>query len=159
MSRVALPLAERATFIWRRTCVECARCCSYVAVGVNAPTTPHLATDILWHLYHPRVVVYRDGAGHWSVLFESRCRYLGEDLRCEIYGERPHICRAFAEDTCEANSPRGGLTFTRPEDFLAYLKRRRPKLYARIASKHLPPSLSWGVLPPHPPDPPAATRE
>ena len=159
MSRVPLPLVPNEAPSWRRSCVECARCCSYVAVGINGPTTPHLATDIVWHLHHPKVVVYRDGAGHWSVLFETRCRHLGEDLRCGIYDERPHICRAFDANTCEANSPHGGLVFTRPEEFLAYLKKRRPKLHARIAKKHLPASLSWGVLPSHPPDPPAAARE
>src|SRR5262249_53779490 len=58
-------------------CTECGKCCTYVAVGINAPTTPRLATDILWYLYHDRVYVYRDGAGEWSVHFETRCRQLG----------------------------------------------------------------------------------
>ncbi len=141
MSRVVLPVAASEPSGGGLKCVTCARCCSYVAVAINAPTTPHLATDIVWHLYHPQVVVYRDGNGQWSVLFESRCRYLGEDLRCGIYAERPHICRSFRESTCEANSPHGGLVFTAPEEFLAYLKKRRPDLHARIAKKHLPPWL------------------
>ena len=42
-------------------CTECGQCCTYVGIGINAPTTPRFATDILWYLYHERLYVYRDG--------------------------------------------------------------------------------------------------
>jgi Fe-S-cluster containining protein len=120
-------------------CTECARCCQYVGVGINAPTTPRLATDVLWYLYHERVSVYRDEDGEWSVLFETRCRNLRDDLRCGVYQERPHICRSFDNRACDVNAPRArALTFREPEAFLAWLAEKRPRLHAKITGRFTP---------------------
>jgi Fe-S-cluster containining protein len=120
-------------------CTECGKCCTYVAVGINAPTSPRLATDILWYLYHDRVYVYRDGAGEWSVHFETRCRQLGDDLLCRVYAERPHICRAFDNETCEVNCPEGRvLTFTAPEAFLSWLEVAKPRVYRAVLKRYVP---------------------
>lgn len=118
-------------------CTQCARCCRYVAVGINAPTRERYATDILWYLYHDAVSVHCDMEGEWSVAFETRCRHLQEDLRCAIYARRPHICRGFDERSCEVNSP-GGRTFNAPDEFIEYLKRERPRLHATLARRFLP---------------------
>jgi len=114
-------------------CTQCARCCTYVAVGINPPTRPRYATDILWYLYHDQVTVFRDEDNEWAVVFETRCRHLGADLLCGIYPRRPHICRAFDNTGCEVNLPQGGRSFQGPEEFLAYLQAERPRLYARLA--------------------------
>jgi len=50
-------------------CLECGHCCTYVAVGINAPTRLRYATDLLWYLYHERVSVHLDLDGEWSVIF------------------------------------------------------------------------------------------
>ncbi len=131
MSRVFLPMAQPDPSPGV-ACTQCGRCCTYLAVGINAPTTARLATDILWYLYHHGVSVYRDGGGEWSVQFATRCSHLGSDLQCRIYATRPHICRGFDEKTCEVNDPVGGLLFTRPEEFLEYLAERRPRLHRSI---------------------------
>jgi putative zinc- or iron-chelating protein len=123
-------------------CTECGRCCTYVAVGINAPTTPRYATDILWYLYHEAVSVFRDADGEWAVLFETRCRNLQDDLRCAVYAERPHICRAFDNTGCEVNAPGGMQVFRHPAEFLSYLERKRPKLYRTVSRKYVPPALS-----------------
>jgi Fe-S oxidoreductase len=36
-------------------CTECGRCCTYVGVGINPPTSARHATDVLWYLYHEGV--------------------------------------------------------------------------------------------------------
>jgi uncharacterized protein len=121
-------------------CTECARCCRYLGVGINAPTTPRLATDVLWYLYHERVSVYRDEQGEWSVLFETRCRNLRDDLRCDVYAERPHICRSFDNRECDVNAPgERALTFQEPSEFLAWLEAKRPRLYAKLEGRFTPP--------------------
>lgn len=123
-------------------CTSCGRCCTYVGIGINPPSRPRWATDILWYLYHQNVSVYRDGAGEWSVHFETRCRHLGEDLRCGVYRERPHVCRGFDNRSCEVNQPAAtALTFNEPRAFLDWLRAERPKIYARIAAGHVPSSL------------------
>ena len=121
-----IPLAlARAPLV---PCTQCAHCCRYVAVGINAPSRPRYATDILWYLYHEGVSVHCDTDGEWSVVFETRCRHLGGDLLCGIYAQRPHICRGFDNETCEVNSP-GGRTFSAPGEFLEYLKAARPRVH------------------------------
>jgi hypothetical protein len=129
-------------------CTECGRCCTYVGVGVNAPTSARYATDILWYLYHEGVYVYVDGDGEWSVHFEARCRNLGADLLCRIYPHRPHICRGFDNRTCEVNDPaHDSLTFREPAGFLAWLGASRPRLLARIEKQFLPEALRSPAAP------------
>jgi Fe-S-cluster containining protein len=116
----------------RVPCTQCARCCTYVAVGVDPPRSVRAATDILWYLYHDQVSVYRDGDGDWSVVFETRCRHLQDDLRCGVYERRPHICREFDNTTCEVNTPGGSETFREPAEFVAWLARHRPAVHRRL---------------------------
>ena len=140
MSRVALPVIQLERPLVE--CTECGRCCTYVGVGIHAPRSSRDATDVLWYLYHENVYVYVDGNGEWSVHFEARCRNLGEDLRCGVYAERPHICRGFDNRTCEVNDPaHDTLTFRQPAEFLSWLRERKPRLYAKIEKTHVPKAL------------------
>jgi Fe-S-cluster containining protein len=117
-----------------------------VAVGINAPTGPRYATDILWYLYHDKVNVYVDGDGEWCVMFETRCRNLGEGLLCAVYPERPHICRTFDNRTCEVNSPEGeAITFRDPAQFLEWLKAKRPRVYRQIEKRFVPAKVAAGT--------------
>jgi len=139
VSRIKLPVLgeERAV-----ECTECGRCCTYVGIGINAPTSARHATDVLWYLYHEGVYVYVDGAGEWSVHFESRCRNLGADLLCGIYVDRPHICRGFDSRSCEVNDrTHSSLTFREPAEFVAWLRLKRPRLLAKLEHGFLPKSL------------------
>jgi uncharacterized protein len=120
-------------------CTQCARCCRYVGVGINAPTTPRLATDVLWYLYHEQVSIYRDEQGEWSVMFETRCRKLRDDLLCGVYEARPHICRSFDNTTCDVNAPGArALTFNEPAEFLEWLRAKRPRVYAKLEGRFTP---------------------
>lgn len=139
MPRQPIPLPVRPAPSPLVECTECARCCTYVGVGVNAPTTPRLASDVLWYLYHEGVSVHADDDGEWSVLFEARCRNLRVDLRCDVYAARPHICRGFDNESCDVNAPSDrALTFREPEAFLAWLQERRPRLHAKLQAGFVP---------------------
>lgn len=143
MPQVPIPLPMLSGTPELVACTECARCCRYVGVGINAPTTPRLASDVLWYLYHEQVSVYRDEEGEWSVLFETRCRNLQGDLRCGVYERRPHICRSFDNTECEVNAPGArALTFREPAEFLAWLEAKRPRLFARIDGRYTPTRLA-----------------
>jgi hypothetical protein len=132
-----------------RACTECGKCCTYVSVGINPPRTLRFASDVLWYLYHDRVSVYRDGDGEWSVVFETRCRHLGDDRRCAVYAHRPEICREFDNTTCEVNAPGGGLSFEEPAQFLGWLRASRPRVYRRLAERFVPPAAE-AAAPPRP---------
>jgi Fe-S-cluster containining protein len=123
-------------------CTECGNCCTYVGVGINAPSRTRYATDILWYLYHEGVYVYLDGDAEWSVHFEARCRQLGDDLLCRIYEDRPHICRSFDNTTCEVNDlEHDALTFREPREFLDWLSKNKPRIYRKVEKRFLPDSL------------------
>jgi Fe-S-cluster containining protein len=143
VSRVPLPVIQLERPLVE--CTDCGRCCTYVGVGINPPTNPRHATDILWYLYHESVYVYADGEGEWSVHFETRCRNLGPDLRCGVYLDRPHICRTFDNRTCEVNDPVDDtITFREPSEFLEWLRASKPRLYAKIEKGFVPKALRPG---------------
>ncbi len=147
MNRIPLPVVRDEPELVE--CTECAKCCTYVGVGIETPKRARYATDILWYLYHENVYVYVDGDGEWSVHFEARCRNLGDDLLCRIYEDRPHICRGFDNTTCEVNDPgHESFTFYEPVAFLEWLREKRPKVYAKVEKKFLPPALRPGAASP-----------
>ena len=137
-SPIPLPLAPSILV----PCTRCAKCCTYVGVGINAPHSLRYATDVLWYLYHENVSVQRDDQGEWTVYFETRCRNLQDDLLCGVYESRPMVCREFDNTTCEVNAPGGGQVFSEPAQFLDWLRARRPRLYAKLARKYVPPALA-----------------
>jgi Fe-S-cluster containining protein len=119
-------------------CLECGQCCRYVAVGIDAPTSIRAASEIVWHLYHENVSVYRDADDEWVVQFEARCRNLQDDNKCAIYEHRPQICRDHSEISCEVNSADDeGITFVRAEEFIAYLERRHKRVFRALVRKGL----------------------
>ena len=142
--RIALPMAASSA-PGLKACTECGKCCTYVSVGINEPRTLRFASDVLWYLYHDGVSVYRDGDGDWSVVFETRCRHLQDDLLCRVYAHRPEICREFDNTTCEVNSPDGGRAFEDPADFLDWLRGARPGLFRRLSARLVPPPLAAAV--------------
>jgi Fe-S-cluster containining protein len=107
-------------------------------VEISAPDTVKAATEVLWHLYHESVSVYRDSDDEWMVQFETRCKHLAADNKCAIYEQRPQICRDYAADTCEVNADDEGRTFYDARDFLDYLKTRSSRVFALVKKTYMP---------------------
>lgn len=140
-SKRRLPVAAPAVVDGARgkvPCLTCGLCCTYIAVAIDAPSSVKSATEILWHLYHDHVSVYRDSDDEWMVQFETRCRHLGSDNRCAIYETRPPICRTYSEVTCEVNAEDEGTSFYSPSAFLAYLAQRSQRIYLAVKRRYLP---------------------
>jgi uncharacterized protein len=134
-----LPLAlEPARQPEQVPCLTCALCCTYIAVAIDAPGSVRAATEILWHLYHDHVSVYRDSDDEWMVQFETRCRHLLSDNRCGIYETRPPICRTYSEVTCEVNADEEGMSFYAPDAFLAYLATRSRRIFGLVQKRYMP---------------------
>lgn len=119
-------------------CTHCAQCCTYVAIEVEEPNNLKNATDILWFLYHDHVSVVMERKDRWTLLFETRCRNLGDDLLCGIYEWRPHICRGYDRKSCEVNARGSGRTFRTPEEFLQYMQEKRARTYRLLEKRFLP---------------------
>jgi Fe-S-cluster containining protein len=132
---IPLPMAPPSILV---PCTQCAKCCTYVGVGINTPRNLRYASDVLWYLYHENVSVHRDGEGEWMVIFETRCRKLGGDLLCTVYEQRPMVCREFDNTACEVNAPQRGQTFTAPDQFLEWLRASRPGLHKKLKQRYVP---------------------
>ena len=129
-----LPILEKAP---DHPCFECALCCRYIAVEIDAPTTNREYDYLVWYLLHPGVSVFVDWDGAWFVKFETRCRQLTPQGLCGIYEQRPAICRDFDWRDCERNQtdgPPDKWLFESVDQFLRWFAKQRPKSYRRFQS-------------------------
>jgi uncharacterized protein len=84
-------------------CSHCsAKCCRYVALAMDTPTTWAEFDQIRWLLLHHRVAAFIED-GDWYLLVNTPCKHLGHDNLCEIYRSRPKVCRDYATHNCEYN--------------------------------------------------------
>ena len=130
---VLLPIITKAG---DHPCHECAKCCTYVAMEHDEPTTMKDYDHMVWYLYHEGVTVFVDWEGAWYVRFESRCANLDAQGMCGIYDHRPAICKDFDWRECENHlTPEDGdpdkWNFTTAEEFLEWFEKQRPKTFKR----------------------------
>ncbi len=82
-------------------CEHCtAACCRYVAVPLDRPRTVRDYDDVRWYLMHQGVSVFVED-GDWYIQYQTRCKNLAADNRCEIYTTRPAICRDYEPGDCD----------------------------------------------------------
>ena len=54
-----------------------------------------------WFLLHDRATVFVD-EGTWYLLVHTKCKHLDDHTnRCDIYENRPDICREYSSKKCE----------------------------------------------------------
>lgn len=114
-------------------CAGCVRCCTYVAVEVDAPDTPWQYDQYVWLLYHKNIWMYVEKGNHWYVQFETVCDKLAPTGRCTIHGEHPALCKKYDARSCER---RGELSdviarFHDGQDLVRWIAAHRPKHHAR----------------------------
>jgi hypothetical protein len=117
-------------------CFECAKCCTYVAIEIDDPSTNTEYDQIVWYLYHQGVEIFVDWDGDWHVLFRTRCENLTGAGLCGVYERRPVICKDFDWRECEQrftpeDGPPDKHAWVRADDFLAWFRTQRPKAFAR----------------------------
>ena len=82
-------------------CEGCSKCCEYVALEFDEPTTKEDFDEIKWFLLHKDVIVFIDHDDSWNVQFNTSCEKLGDGGACNYYEKRPHICREYDMGSCE----------------------------------------------------------
>lgn len=117
----------------RALCSGCQRCCTYVAVEVDAPDTPWMYDQYVWLLYHKNVWMYVERGNKWYVQFETVCEKLGPRGECRVHGAHPVLCREYDARTCER---RGELSeviarFYDGDDLVRWIAARRPTHHRR----------------------------
>jgi len=116
-------------------CFECAKCCKYVAVEIDEPTTNKEYDYIIWYVVHSGVSVFVDWENAWYIKFDTRCDKLTPEGLCGIYEDRPAICRDFDWRDCEQHVTEeepDKWAWDNAEDFIVWLEKKRPKAYKKF---------------------------
>lgn len=85
----------------KNLCDGCSKCCEYVAVEIDKPTSKKDFDEIRWFLLHKDVWIFIDDDKSWNIQFNTRCKKLSKKGMCEYYEKRPQICRDYDTDGCE----------------------------------------------------------
>lgn len=108
-------------------CQKCAGlCCRYIALPIDTPETPDEFEDVRWYLAHEGISVFVE-KGEWYIHMATRCKFLNKNNLCDIYQNRPKICRGYRDHNCDFHSGDYGyeLHFTSMEELEEYLAEKR----------------------------------
>ena len=125
-------------------CADCVRCCTYVAVEVDAPDTPWQYDQYVWILYHKNIWMYVEKGNHWYVQFETVCDKLSPQGRCTVHGKHPVLCKKYDARSCERRGELSDMIarFRDGDDLVRWIAEKRPKHHARyvawFAKEHAP---------------------
>ena len=117
-------------------CAGCVRCCTYVAVEVDAPDTPWQYDQYVWLLYHKNIWMYVEKGNHWYVQFETVCDKLSPAGGCNVHGSHPVLCKKYDARSCERRGELSDMIarFHDGHDLVRWLAEKRPKHHARYAA-------------------------
>jgi Fe-S-cluster containining protein len=93
---------ELARMAKKSQCERCTGlCCRYFALPIETPENKEDYDDIRWYLCHKDVTVFVED-GDWYLNIKNKCRHLSQkDHRCNIYSQRPRICRKYRHADCD----------------------------------------------------------
>ncbi|MFO7711212.1 MAG: YkgJ family cysteine cluster protein [Candidatus Woesearchaeota archaeon] len=105
-------------------CLMCGKCCQYISIAIDEPEDHDDYDEIVWYLMHHNIRVYIDDDEDWYVEVRTDCKALGEDGLCQMYEERPTVCREHDPEECENNGEGSpyNILFENRDDFISYLK-------------------------------------
>jgi len=112
------------------TCNDCsAKCCKYIALEIDKPTTKKDWDNIFWYLHHQNVVVFIDQENDWMIEFKTPCKHLLQNKKCEIYDNRPLVCRTHTQKDCEFHNSEKPYKheFSSADDLKKYLQEKMIK--------------------------------
>ncbi len=84
----------------RKLCDDCTICCEHIALEIDTPETKEDFHHLIWYLLHKNIVVFVDNEDSWILEFKTPCKALNKGL-CEVYEDRPDICKEYDQDSCE----------------------------------------------------------
>ena len=104
-------------------------CCRHIALELGKPSTKQDFDNIRWYLMHTDIQVGVDHDGDWLLDVPTVCKHLGKDHRCQIYEERPRICKDYPpiEQTCAHESDESSykVLFSNHLEFEQYLTKKK----------------------------------
>ncbi len=118
-------------------CPPCGKCCRYVAVGIDEPSSVKRVSTALWMVYHKGVSIFESHDGDWFMVVAADCENLQPNGFCGVYQNRPLICREYDVDGCEGTSsePAEKLKFEDAASFVRWLATQRTALYLKCVER------------------------
>lgn len=80
------------------------KCCTYITQNIETPRSKYDFEHLLWQVSHEGIEIYKD-EGDWYLMVSTRCQHLSPSGACNIYENRPQICRDYSNDWCEFDEP------------------------------------------------------
>lgn len=111
-------------------CNNCDKCCRYIALEIDKPTTQHEYDQVRWFLLHNHIMVFID-EGKWYLYISGvECSNLGKDGLCNDYQNRPQVCRNYDQKDCDRSDDVKfyDVLFRDENDFLKWLKKHNKKI-------------------------------
>lgn len=125
--------------ILKNDCNTCSKCCEYVCINIDKPTTMDAIDEIIWILLHENMEIYIDHDGDWFVQVDNKCKMLGPSGECTIYNTRPKVCREHTLDECEGvlSTDYFKHRFTSNKEFVNFIKKNKSlnRIYQRLKKK------------------------
>lgn len=87
-------------------CSQCTQsiCCNSINQKIDAPRSKQDFDHLLWQVSHGNINVFKDADG-WFLHIYASCEHLGARGVCQIYEQRPMVCREYDNDFCEFDEP------------------------------------------------------
>ena len=82
-------------------CHGCTLCCEHIAMEIETPRSKEDFHHITWYVLHENVFVFKDHDNKWFIEFRTKCKELNKKGLCNIYSQRPNICREYSHTECE----------------------------------------------------------
>ena len=124
----------------KKLCKNCTKCCEYICISIDKPTTKTAIDEIIWFLLHENIEVFIDNNNDWTVEIKTKCKALTKkNGHCKIYKQRPEVCKEHDHEECEHHNkdPYYKERFKTREEFLEFVKKRKTlsKVYFRKKKK------------------------
>lgn len=118
----------------KKLCDDCTLCCEHIALEIDTPESYDDYEDIYWYVLHKGVSVFIDHDGSWNLEVAARCEALDPKGLCRIHKKRPKICKDYDQEDCVKYGEDDPHThrFDNAEQFLEYLKKRKPNFWRKM---------------------------
>ena len=87
---------------------KCTKLCtqSYCCTTISQEIENINYDQMLWQVAHDNIELFTVGKPpQWFLLIQTRCSKLNEQNLCEIYENRPKVCKEYSNVGCEYDAP------------------------------------------------------
>lgn len=97
-----LKASKRKIAVTSEDCNQCnQKCCRYISVSLEAPESIEDFDQFRWLILHKDAGIYVE-ADDWYLEIKTPCTMLQNDGSCQMYDDRPDLCKEYGADLTES---------------------------------------------------------